>query len=180
MTNLVYVATSLDGFIADSAGGVGWLNIVPNPTNDDLGFSDVMNSIDAVVMGRKTFESVIGFDCPWPYKKHVFVLSNTLDESAIPEKQKGTVAIISGGTPKEIVKALNDEGFHNLYIDGGKTIQGFLEADLIDEMTIARIPILLGRGIPLFSTIPQRLEFKHVETKTLLGEIVSSKYKREK
>lgn len=180
MTNVVYIATSLDNFIADSTGGVGWLNIVPNPTNDDLGFADVMNLIDAVVMGRKTFEAVIGFDCPWPYKKHVFVLSNTLDESAIPDKIRGTVAIISGGTPKDIVKGLNDEGFENLYIDGGKTIQSFLEADLIDEMTIARIPILLGRGVPLFSTIPQRLVFKHAGTETLLGEIVSSKYKRER
>ena len=87
MTNIVYIATSLDGYIADKEGGLDWLNCVPNPHQDDMGFVDFMNSIDALVMGRNTFETVCGFDMPWPYNKPVFVLSNTL--KSIPEKGAG-------------------------------------------------------------------------------------------
>ena len=78
MSNFVFIATSLDGYISDKNDGLDWLQSVPNPDNVDLGWGDFINRIDAIVMGRKTFEKVSGFDCPWPYPKPVFVLGNSL------------------------------------------------------------------------------------------------------
>jgi dihydrofolate reductase len=76
MSNIVFIATSIDGYIADKDGGLDWLHATPNPDNHDLGYADLMSRIDALVMGRKTFDTVCGFDCDWPYSKPVFVLSN--------------------------------------------------------------------------------------------------------
>lgn len=78
MRNIVFIGTSLDGYIADKDGGLEFLQSVPNPENDQLGFPEIMDSIDALLMGRKTYETVLGFGGDWPYFKPVFVLSSTL------------------------------------------------------------------------------------------------------
>ena len=149
MSNIVYIATSIDGFIAKKDGSVDWLMEVPNPDGGDFGFSKFMENIDALVMGRNTFEMVLSFgECP--YNKKVFVPSNTL--KSVPENIKEKAEIISG-SPQEIVRNLNSRNYKNLYIDGGKTVQEFLNSDLIDELIVTRIPILLGEGIPLFANI---------------------------
>jgi len=77
-TNSVFIATSLDGYIADRNGKIDWLNTIPNPDNNDMGYTEFTKGIDALLMGRKTFETVLGFDGDWPYNKPVFVLSNKL------------------------------------------------------------------------------------------------------
>lgn len=175
MGNTVYIGVSIDGFIADRDGGLDWLQSVPNPNNDNFGFTDFIESIDALVMGRKTFETVAGFGGEWPYSKRVFVLSNTL--LSLPAGYEDRAEIITG-IPSQIIKKLNSRGYKNLYIDGGKTIQSFLSKDLIDEMIITRIPILLGGGTPLFGTLPGHIMFDHVSTRILLSELVSTHYKR--
>jgi len=175
MSNIVYVATSLDGYIADKEGGIDWLESIPNPDHDDFGWEKFIERIDALVMGKKTFETVLGFGVEWPYPKKVFVLSHNKD--IVPEKLKSKVKEIQG-TPKEIVADLNTKGYKNLYIDGGNVIQEFLKEDLIDEMIINRIPILLGGGFSLFGNLPKHLMFKHVSTKILLNEMVMSHYIR--
>ena len=175
MSNIVYVATSLDGYIADKEGGIDWLESIPNPDHDDFGWENFIERIDALVMGKKTFETVLGFGVEWPYPKKVFVLSHNKD--IVPEKLKSKVKEIQG-TPKEIVTDLNTKGYKNLYIDGGNVIQEFLKEDLIDEMIINRIPILLGGGFSLFGNLPKHLMFKHVSTKILLNEMVMSHYMR--
>ena len=142
-TNKVYIATSIDGYIADKNGGIEWLDQIPNPDNDDMGFNDYMASIDALIMGRTTYETVLGFDIPWPYKKPVFVLSNSLKE--VPEDLKDKVEIVNGNLKKVLNEKFMRKGFRHLYIDGGRTIQSFLEEDLIDEMTISVIPLCAGR-----------------------------------
>lgn len=76
--NSVFIATSLDGFIADKNGRIDWLHSIPNPENDDMGYVKFEEKIDALVIGRGTFETVLGFDVDWPYHKPVFVLSNKL------------------------------------------------------------------------------------------------------
>ena len=175
--NKVFIATSLDGYIADKNGGLDWLQSIPNPNNDDMGYVEFTNGIDALVMGRTTFETVIGFDVPWPYNKPVFVLSNKLNE--IPESHKEKVFLIKG-TLMEILNQIHKKGFHKLYIDGGTTIRSFLKEDLIDEMVLTTIPVLLGGGSSLFTELPNELNFELIETKRYLNQITQNHYKRKK
>jgi len=174
MANYVYIATSLDGFIATKDSGIDWLMETPNPEKSDYGYSDFMNGIDALVMGSNTFKKVLTFG-EWHYDKIVFVLSNKL--KAIPEKLKGKAEIINGNLI-DIINQLKERGYNNLYIDGGKVIQNFLKEDLIDEMIITRIPILLGEGIPLFSGLNHSLKFKHTKTEIFNNALVKSYYAR--
>ena len=174
MANYVYIASSLDGFIAANGGGLDWLDDIPNPDGSDFGFADFIENIDALVMGRNTYEKVLTFGS-WPYDKPVFVPSST--ELNIPEELKGKVVRVQG-TPKELVAALKALGHENLYVDGGLTIQGFLEADLIDEMIITRVPVLLGNGVPLFGKLMESLHFSHVSTDVINDTIVKSHYRR--
>lgn len=174
MPNIVYIATSLDGYIATPEGGVEWLNEIPNPEGSDFGWADFMARIDAILMGRKTFEKVLDFG-NWPYQKPVFVLSTKL--KVIPENLSEKAEIISGGI-HEVVADLNQRGYQALYIDGGTLIQGFLAEDLIDEIIITRIPILLGKGIPLFREQDQSLQFDHKKTEIFNDSLVKSHYVR--
>ncbi len=173
--NSVFIATSLDGYIADKNGGINWLNSVPNPNNDDMGYIEFTSNIDALVMGRKTFETVMGFDVPWPYEKPVFVLSNSLNE--IPNSHKDKAVLVKG-TLTEVLEQIHSKGYKRLYIDGGTTINNFLKKDLIDEMIITTIPILLGGGSSLFGDLPSELNFELVESKVFLNQLVQNHYKR--
>ena len=174
MSIQVFIATSLDGFIATSDGGVEWLDEIPNPENSDFGFGGFMSGIDALVMGRNTFEKVLTFG-EWPYDKPVFVVSNSL--SGVPEDLEGKVEVINGA-PRSVVEQLGQRGFRNLYVDGGKVIQSFLEDDLVDEMIITRVPVLLGDGMPLFGKLTKTLQFEHVKTETFSEGLVQSTYAR--
>jgi dihydrofolate reductase len=160
MTNYVYIATSLDGFIAASDGSLDWLEEIPNPEKGDNGFVEFMNGIDALVMGRKTFEKV-------------------LTGVNIPKELVGKAEVVNG-TPKMVVDQLSELGHQHLYIDGGITIQNFLEEDMIDEMIITKISILLGGGIPLFGKLSKRLQFNHTKTEVHHDMMVTSHYTRKK
>lgn len=145
----VYIATSVDGFIAKPDGDIEWLHRPEYSAAGmkGLSYNDFIKSIDAIVMGRHSFEKVLSFDS-WPYgDMQVIVLSSK--ELEIPENLKEIVRRESG-EPEQIVSRLEAEGKKHLYIDGGVTIQRFLDAKMIHELTITKIPILLGSGIPLF------------------------------
>lgn len=176
MKNYIYIAESLDGFIATSDGGVDWLHDLPNPEASDYGYTDFMQNIDAVVMGRNTFQVVLGFG-KWPYDKPVFVLSRTLQK--VSEDLKDKVEIVSGDL-RALIGKLHGQGYLNLYIDGGKAIQGFLAEDLIDELILTRIPILLGKGISLFGELKQSQKFTHKNTQIYNNALVKSTYVRDK
>jgi len=175
--NIVFIAKSLDGYIAGKNGELDWLHAIPNPENVKMGFEDLMEEIDAIVMGRNTFDMVCSFEGEWLYSKHVFVLSNTLTE--VPEKFREKASILNGSL-EEILNYIHQRGFQTLYIDGGITIQNFLKEDLIAELRITTLPVLLGDGIPLFSILPKSLEFSHVKTEVFLNQLVQSHYKRKK
>ncbi|GAB2645602.1 dihydrofolate reductase family protein [Vibrio panuliri] len=177
MSNIVYIATSIDGYIADKNNQLDWLHDTPNPntTGSDFGFANFMDQIDALVMGRNTFEMVASFDCDWPYSKPVFVLSNTL--SSVPSDYQDKVFLIKGELT-QVVSELNQKGYQRLYIDGGKTVQSFLEQDLIDEMIITTIPVLLGGGVPLFGDLVAPLKFTNVSTERWLDCLVQSRFVR--
>ena len=177
MGNIVYIGTSLDGFISAPDGSFDWLSYVPIPEGNDLGFAEFMERVDVVVMGRKTFETLLGFGVGWHYPKPGIILSSTLDSA--PEEFAGHVQF-ANGSPREIVELAKSQGFDNLYIDGGTTIQGFLRDDLIDEMIITQIPILLGGGDPLFADLQQPLGFELVDSRVLLGQLVRRRYQRKR
>ena len=173
--NSVYIGTSIDGYIADKEGGIGFLDSIPLPKDLDMGYHSFMERIDALVMGKTTFETVLSFDIEWPYKKPVFVLSKSL--KAIPEELAGKVEIVQGPL-EEIIKLLNDRGYLRLYIDGGKTVQSFLQEDLIDEMIITVIPVLVGGGASLFGELHELIKFECVEVNHFVDKIVQMRYLR--
>ena len=173
----VFIATSLDGFISRKDGNIDWLNdasaTVPN--GEDTGFGDFMSSIDALVMGRNTFEQVLSFEGEWPYgDTPVIVLSRTL--KSIPENAPDTVSI-TADDPTTLVQRLSVEGFNHLYIDGGLTIQSFLAAGLIDEITITAIPIILGEGKPLFGPLSGDVKLELISSQGYEFGFVQSKYR---
>jgi dihydrofolate reductase len=177
MSNLVFIATSLDGCISDKNNGLDWLHSIPNPNSYDLGWSAFIERIDALIMGRKTFEAVCGFDCDWPYEKPVFVLSNTL--LSLPQEYAGKAELVNGPLT-DVIASLNEKGFEHFYIDGGSTIQSFLKEDLIDEMIITVLPILLGGGSPLFKDLSDPLSFELLHTDVLLEAMVQNHYRRKR
>ena len=176
MSNYVYIATSIDGFIATSDGGIDWLREIPNPEKSDYGYSEFINNIDAIVMGRNTFDKVLTFG-KWPYSRPVFVLSKSTFN--LPQHLEGKAEILNGNV-KDLTNQLEDRGYKNLYIDGGKVIQSFLKEDLIDEIIITRIPVILGDGISLFGKIDISLKYRHTKTEIFNDSLVKSCYVRDR
>jgi dihydrofolate reductase len=175
--NMVFIATSLDGYIADKEGGLDWLFSIPNPQQIDMGYNAFINQIDAIVMGRKTFETVCGFECPWPYTKPVFVLSKSI--KSVADTYADKVELVSGNL-NEVVKSLHQKGHQRLYVDGGSTIQSFLQEDLIDDLILTTIPVLLGGGSPLFGDLAKPIDFEFVSSKVYLDKVPQVHYKRKR
>jgi dihydrofolate reductase len=176
-SNKVFIATSIDGYIADKNGGLDWLHSIPNPDQNDMGYKDFTDRIDAIVMGKTTFETVLGFDIDWPYSKPVYVLSTTL--KSIPDKLKDKVFIVNGEL-KSVLQEIHQNGHFHLYIDGGRTIQSFLKEDLIDELILSTIPVLLGGGSRLFSDHEKLLNFEFHSNQVYLNQINQVRYLRKR
>ena len=166
----VFIGTSVDGFIARPDGDLDWL---PAGGGEPHGYNEFIESVDALVIGRKTFEKVLTFEV-WPYgdKRVVVLSSRPVDLSA----GGGGVVEQMTGPPAEIVSQLAASGAHHLYVDGGITIQGFLRAGLIQRLIITRAPVLIGEGIPLFGTLPRDVRLRHVATRHYPSGLVQSEY----
>lgn len=172
MKTSVFIASSLDGFIAREDGSLDWL-MASTPAEGDTGYDAFMAGIDVIVMGRYTFETVLGFD-DWPYEsKRVVVLSRMLDE--VPAALAGKVALHPGPV-RALYDSLAASGCQGLYVDGGQTVQSFLREDLVDELTITTVPILLGCGIPLFGHTGHDIPLRHTGTRQLPGGLVQDTY----
>ena len=170
MTCSVFIATSLDGFIARQDGALDWL---PHDTSEPHGYDEFIATVDAIVIGRKTFETVLTFDT-WPYgAMQVTVLSTTPTALKAPD---GAVCEFMAGPPEEVVRQIRDRGVKHVYVDGGVTIQGFMEAGRIQRMIITRIPVLLGSGIPLFGPLSHDVRLQHVATRSYPSGLVQSEY----
>ncbi|HWR15856.1 MAG TPA: dihydrofolate reductase family protein [Terriglobales bacterium] len=167
----VFCGISVDGFLARPNHKLDFLH--GTGEGGPLGFHAFYNSVDVVVIGRKTFEVVRGFG-GWFYgKKPVVVLSRRkLDFS----KLKGAVIQQMSGRPADVVKQLEKQNFEHAYIDGGITIQRFLAAGLIDRMTVTRVPVLIGKGIPLFGSLAKDIRLEHVRTRSSKGGAVQTQY----
>ncbi len=166
----VFIGTSVDGFIARSNGSFDFL---PADGGEPHGYQEFFASVDARIIGRKTYETVEAF-AEWPYgKKQVIVLSSRpLDFS----KLRGAKIEQMSGDPAEIVRKLEARGIRHIYVDGGVTIQQFLRAGLIQRLVITRVPVLIGEGIPLFGTIPKDILLKHIATQSYASGLVKTEY----
>jgi dihydrofolate reductase len=166
----VFIATSVDGCIACANGDIDWL---PEGGGEPHGYDEFIASVDTIVIGRKTFDTVMSFD-EWPYgTTRVVVLSTSiLDFSTI---RGGAVERMSG-PPGDIVAQLAADGAQHLYIDGGITIQGFLRAGLIQRLVITRVPVLIGNGVPLFGALDHDIRLRHVATRHFASGLVQSEY----
>jgi dihydrofolate reductase len=174
----VYIAASLDGFIAREDGSLDWLpGADPQEEGDagaeDYGYQEFIGSVDVLVMGRKTYEKVLTFG-EWPYKdRRVVVLSSGTVQ--IPADLASTVQCQSG-SPRDLVGRLAEGGAKHLYIDGGNTIQRFLNEGLVQQITVTRVPVLIGAGIPLFGPLASDIPLRHVETRQFPNGFVQSRY----
>jgi len=169
MTVSVFVGTSVDGFIARPNGD---LDFLPPGGGEPHGYNEFIATVDAIVIGRKTFETVLAMEV-WPYgDKRVVVLSTRpVDLSGV-----GGVVEQMAGPPADIVSQLGARGAHHLYVDGGITIQGFLRAGLIQRFVITRVPVLIGSGVPLFGTLPRDIRLRHIATRHYPSGLVQSEY----
>ena len=170
MTASVFIGTSVDGFIARPNDD---LDFLPEGGGEPHGYNEFIASVDAIVIGRKTFEKVLTFGA-WPYgdKRVVVLSSRPLDLS----RAIGGVVEQMAGSPAEIVSQLAANGARNLYIDGGITIQRFLRAGVIQRLIITRVPVLIGDGVPLFGTLPHDIRLRHIATRHYPSGFVQSEY----
>lgn len=140
----VYIATSIDGYIARDDGGLDWLEGVQDAGGDDYGYADFMATIDAVVLGRETYDAVRTFDT-WPFAgRRVIVLTNRVLTPVFGEESYA-------GALAPLMTRLGEQGVQRVYLDGGATIRQGLDEGLVDDMTISLVPALLGAGRPLFT-----------------------------
>ena len=165
----VFIATSVDGFIARANGDLDWL---PAGEVEEHGYEAFIATVDALVIGRNTFETVLTFDA-WPYgEKPVYVLSTR----ALASAPDGAVVERMSGPPADIVSQLTARGVRHAYVDGGITIQRFLQAGLIQRLIITRVPVLLGTGIPLFGVTERDVVLTHIGTRQYASGLVQSEY----
>lgn len=171
----VFIAQSLDGYIAKPDDSIEWLDAVPELDGDfDFGYSALFESVDALVFGRRTYNKVDSF-ADWPYgEKPIIVMSRTASAPTVPQDRRVT---FTRETPKELVDRLTAEGATRLYIDGGQLIQAFLRANLIDDLNISTIPVLLGDGIPLFGELPAEVWLDLQQSDSFANGIVQTQYR---
>jgi dihydrofolate reductase len=144
----VFIATSMDGYIARADGDITWLTSRPVPDGEDFGYAAFQDGIGAMVMGRESFEKVLTFP-DWPYNTPVVVLSRTPEKVTVPEALKASVRV-TGKPPREVLEQLAADGVTRIYIDGGQTIRSFLAEGLVRRMIVTLIPVLIGQGRPLW------------------------------
>eukprot|EP00536_Pseudo-nitzschia_multiseries_P003386 jgi/Psemu1/284388/fgenesh1_pg.52_\ len=206
----VFIATSQDGFIADKDNKVDWLNDLqqshPLPEGDDGGFSDFMGSVDAIVMGRVTYDTVLGFVeggvvPEWPYESTPLYVFTRTPEAArfLPKDSVGGDAVVKPitGSPSSVLSIVaketraaaatsnavegessddnNPTASIHIYVDGGKCIRSFLDADLVTSAIITKVPVTLGDGVPLFSE-EQTSKLQEVASVTLANGFVQTTY----
>jgi dihydrofolate reductase len=165
----VFVGTSLDGYIARRDGALDFL-----PADaEEHGYTEFLASVDTLVIGRHTYETVLGFDT-WPYAGKRVVVLSTRPIAAAPFPDAGVERM--AGRPEDIVAALEARGAQHLYVDGGITVQRFLAAGLIQRLVITRVPVLIGSGIPLFGALSRDVQLRHVATRHYKSGLVQSEY----
>jgi len=174
MTNtILYIATSLDGYIADRDGGIDWLSTI-DESDDDYGYPDFFDSIDALIMGSHTYEQILGFG-DWPYAgKQSYVFSQR------PLKTPHENIAILSSSPNDALQHIHKQGYNKIWLVGGGLLTSSLLQDkLVDEFIISMIPILLGEGIPLFSASRPEEKLTLVNSKQYPSGLLQVHYRRQ-
>jgi dihydrofolate reductase len=170
----VFIATSLDGYIARPDGDIGWL-LQRDAPDEDHGYAGFIADKDAIVMGRGSYEKVLTFDI-WPYDRPVLVLSQQLAGSPVPTELQGKVRF-ADLAPAAAMRELAREGTRRVYVDGGRVVQSFLREGLIEDMVITSVPVLIGAGRPLFGTLPEDRDLRLVSSRSFPSGLVQSTYR---
>lgn len=174
VTTHVFIAVSLDGYIARKDGDINWLLQRDDPT-EDHGYTAFIADKDWIVMGRGSYEKVLTFN-EWPYDRPVLVLSRQLTDAPVPEALKGRVQF-SHRTPREVIDDLAAQNVHRVYIDGGQVIQSFLREGVVADIVITTVPVLLGSGIPLFGSLPHDIDLTLLSSRSFPSGLVQSHYR---
>ena len=170
----VFIATSLDGFIAREDGDIDWLLQRDDPA-EDHGYAAFIADKDMIVMGRGSYEKALSFD-PWPYALPVLVLSRQLADTPVPEALKGKLRF-SARSPRELMAELSAQQLGRIYVDGGQLVQSFLREGLIADLVITTVPVLLGSGRPLFGALPHDIALQLVASRSFPSGLVQSSYR---
>ena len=175
VTAHVFIATSLDGFIARPDGDIDWL-LQRDAPDEDHGYAQFIADKDLIVMGRGTYEKVLSLG-PWAYDRPVLVLSKQLADTAVPQGLQGKVRF-SASAPGELMQALAAQNVGRVYVDGGQLVQSFLRAGLIADMVITTVPVLLGAGRRLFGALSADVDWTLVSSRSFASGLVQSRYRR--
>lgn len=170
----VFIATSLDGFIARPDGDIGWLLARDNPA-EDHGYSGFIADKDMIVMGRGSYEKVLTFDA-WPYDRPVLVLSERLAGMPVPGALEGKVRF-ARLTPKQALEELERQGVRRIYLDGGRLVQSFLREGLVADMVLTTVPVLIGSGRALFGALARDIDLQLVSSRSFPSGLVQSTYR---
>ncbi len=170
---ILYIATTLNGFIARKDGKLDWLTSIPNPQSGDYGYNDLLNRIDTIIMGRKTYDEVINYDMEWPYSgMQTYIVSNNKQfKIKSPDTQ-----IIQIYIHDALAEMLSKPGKDIWLVGGGQLITSFLKHALIDEMIISVIPKIISDGLPLFASYPEESNWKLTEAKSFDTGVVNLLY----
>lgn len=163
----IYIAASIDGYIARTDNSLDWMDCVGG-YDEDYGFKKHLNSVDGLIIGRKTYEVATTVPDPYP-GKHVVVLSKSLD--SVREGME-----LYKGDLLALVNKLQSQGIKHIWVDGGVTISQFLSLHMVDTMTISVIPKILGSGIPLFNVINKEIPCKVISSKSYPSGLVQMQY----
>ncbi|ULX50730.1 deaminase [Cupriavidus taiwanensis] len=174
ITGHVFIATSLDGFIARPDGDIGWLLERDDPA-EDHGYTDFIADKDAIVMGRGSYEKIITMG-EWAYDRPVLVLSRQLAGKPVPDALRGKVRF-SDATPADAMAQLETEGLRRVYVDGGQLVQSFLREGWIADMVVTTVPVLIGAGRPLFGALPHDVSLMLESSRHFPSGLVQSAYR---
>ncbi|MBV7515097.1 MULTISPECIES: dihydrofolate reductase family protein [unclassified Pseudomonas] len=174
ITAHVFIAISLDGFIARQDGDIEWLLQRDDPT-EDHGYAAFIADIDMIVMGRGSYEKVLTLDT-WPYDRPVLVLSEQLADTPVPEALQDKVRFCNL-SPKDTIEKLAGQNVRRVYVDGGRLVQSFLREGLIADIVITTVPVLIGSGRPLFGALIKDIDLRLVSSRSFPSGLVQSTYR---
>ena len=172
-TGHVFIATSIDGYIARSDGDIDWLLSRDDPA-EDHGYADFIADKAMIVMGRGTYEKALSFDA-WAYDRPVLVLSKQLAGTPVPDALQGKLCF-SSLSPAETMDELARQGVGKVYVDGGQLVQSFLRAGLIADIVLTTVPVLIGAGKPLFGALPRDIDLALLSSRSFPSGLVQSTY----
>lgn len=172
-TGHMFMAMSLDGFVAREDFGLDWL-MKQKTEGEDHGNEAFMESVDGLVMGSGSFRTTLTFGA-WPYEKPVVVLSRTIKSKDIPEELRDKVSVCALA-PRQLMASLSEQGWKRAYVDGGKIIQSFIREGLIADMTVTVVPILIGEGKRMFGSLDADIDLRLLESKSFPSGLVTSRY----